>query len=255
MNFLKDSNTPENAPISNSLLYEISIDGNLDHQGIKQLDHVIRIQTDIDNIRKRLVYNHAFAKAVDVEISRFSAELRQVTVPYFKLAKQIKNNLLMEKSLNELSKNLRVLIQSQNNLLKDCIIEETSYFFERLNVEIEFKTFLTDLIKNMKKDIRKNFSAAVTVARLRKQRRNLKAVEGKNSDEEIKEEPQNKKSRKQIKQDKISHAKNMAEEHCKDYKNGLISYGELKSKLEIMQLKGRLNQDYIDNLLEAFKED
>ena len=47
----------------------------------------------------------------------------------------------------------------------------------------------------------------------------------------------------------------MAEEHCKDYKNGLISYGELKSKLEIMQLKGRLNQDYIDNLLEAFKED
>ena len=53
----------------------------------------------------------------------------------------------MEKSLNELSENLRVLIQSQNNLLKDCIIEETSYFFERLNVEIEFKTFLTDLIK------------------------------------------------------------------------------------------------------------
>ena len=255
MNFLKDSNTPENAPISNSLLYEISIDGNLDHQGIKQLDHVIRIQTDIDNIRKDLVYNHAFAKAVDVEISKFSAELSQVTVPYFKLAKQIKNNLLMEKSLNELSENLRVLIQSQNNLLKDCIIEETSYFFERLNVEIEFKTFLTDLIKNMKKDIRKNFSAAVTVARLRKQLRNVKAVEGKNSDEEIKEETQNKKSRKQIKQDKISHAKNMAEEHCKDYKNGLISYGELKSKLEIMQLKGRLNQDYIDNLLEAFKED
>ena len=268
MNFLKDSNTPENAPISNSLLYEISIDGNLDHQGIKQLEHVIRIQTDIDNIRKYLVYNDAFAKAVDVEISRFSAELRQVTVPYFKLAKQIKNNLLMEKSLNELSKNLRVLIQSQNNLLKDCIIEETSYFFERLSVEIEFKTFLTDLIKNMKKDIRenfkdirknkdtrKNFSAAVTVARLRKQLRNVKAVEGKNSDKEIKEEPQNKKSRKQIKQDKISHAKNMAEEHCKDYKNGLISYGELKSKLEIMQLKGRLNQDYIDNLLEAFKED
>ena len=262
MNFLKDSNTPENAPISNSLLYEISIDGNLDHQGIKQLDHVIRIQTDIINIRKRLVYNHAFAKAVDVEISRFSAELNQVTVPYFKLAKQIKNNLLMEKSLNELSENLRVLIQSQNNLLKDCIIEETSYFFERLNVEIEFKTFLTDLIKNMKKDIRenfkdirKNFSAAVTVARLRKQLRNVKAVEGKNSDKEIKEETQNKKSRKQIKQDKISHAKNMADEHCKDYKNGLISYGELKSKLEIMQLKGRLNQDYIDNLLEAFKED
>lgn len=255
MNFLKDSNTPENAPISNSLLYEISIDGNLDHQGIKQLDHVIRIQTDIDNIRKRLVYNHAFAKAVDVEISRFSAELNQVTVPYFKLAKQIKNNLLMEKSLNELSENLRVLIQSQNNLLKNCIIEETSYFFERLNVEIEFKTFLTDLIKNMKKDIRKNFSAAVTVARLRKQLRNVQAAEGKNSDEEIKEETQNKKSRKQIKQDKISHAKNMAEEHCKDYKNGLISYGELKSKLEIMQLKGRLNQDYIDNLLEAFKED
>ena len=255
MNFLKDSNTPENAPISNSLLYEISIDGNLDHQGIKQLDHVIRIQTDIDNIRKRLVYNHAFAKAVDVEISRFSAELNQVTVPYFKLAKQIKNNLLMEKSLNELSENLRVLIQSQNNLLKNCIIEETSYFFERLNVEIEFKTFLTDLIKNMKKDIRKNFSAAVTVARLRKQLRNVKAAEGKNSDEEIKEETQNKKSRKQIKQDKISHAKNMAEEHCKDYKNGLISYEELKIKLEIMQLKGRLNQDYIDNLLEAFKED
>ena len=111
-----------------------------------------------------------------------------------------------------------------------------------------------DIRENFK-DIRKNFSADVTVARLRKQLRNVKAVEGKNSDEEIKEETQNKKSRKQIKQDKISHAKNMAEEHCKDYKNGLISYGELKSKLEIIQLKGRLNQDYIDNLLEAFKED
>lgn len=43
MNFLKDSETPENAPLSNSLLYEISIDGKLDHQGLKQLDHVIRI--------------------------------------------------------------------------------------------------------------------------------------------------------------------------------------------------------------------
>ena len=74
-------------------------------------------------------------------------------------------------------------------------------------------------------------------------------------EEEEKEKLKNKRERKKVKQDKISHAKNMAEEHCKDYKNGLISYGELKSKLEIMQLKGRLNQDYIDNLLEAFKED
>ena len=74
-------------------------------------------------------------------------------------------------------------------------------------------------------------------------------------EEEEREKSKNKRKRKKIKQDKISHAKNMAEEHCKDYKNGLISYGELKSKLEIMQLKGRLNQDYIDNLLEAFNED
>ena len=74
-------------------------------------------------------------------------------------------------------------------------------------------------------------------------------------EEEEREKLKNKRERKKVKQDKISHAKNMAEEHCKDYKNGLISYGELKSKLEIMQLKGRLNQDYIDNLLEAFKED
>ena len=71
-------------------------------------------------------------------------------------------------------------------------------------------------------------------------------------EEEEREKLKNKRKRKKVKQDKISHAKNMAEEHCKDYKNGLISYGELKSKLEIMQLKGRLNQDYIDNLLEAF---
>ena len=71
-------------------------------------------------------------------------------------------------------------------------------------------------------------------------------------EEEEREKLKNKRKRKKVKQDKISHAKNMAKEHCKDYKNGLISYGELKSKLEIMQLKGRLNQDYIDNLLEAF---
>ena len=74
-------------------------------------------------------------------------------------------------------------------------------------------------------------------------------------EEEEREKLKNKRERKKVKQDKISHAKNMAEEHCKDYKNGLISYEELKIKLEIMQLKGRLNQDYIDNLLEAFKED
>ena len=255
MNFLKDSETPENAPLSNSLLYEISIDGKLDHQGLKQLDHVIRIQTNIDNIRKDLDINYAFAKAVDVEISKLSAELSQVTVPYFKLVQQIKNNLLKEESLQELSENLRVFIQSQNSLLKVCIIEETSYFFERLDLEIELKTFLTNLIENMKKDVRKNFSNAVKVAKLHRQVRNLKAVQHKNSDEEIKEETQNKKSRKQIKQDKISHAKNMAENHCEDYKSGLISYEDLKIKLEIMQLKGRINKDYIDNLLEIIKEE
>ena len=74
-------------------------------------------------------------------------------------------------------------------------------------------------------------------------------------EEEEREKLKNKRERKKVKQDKISHAKNMAEEHCKDYKNGLISYEELKIKLEIMQLKGRLNQDYIDNLLGEFKKD
>ena len=74
-------------------------------------------------------------------------------------------------------------------------------------------------------------------------------------EEEETQKLKNKRERKKVKQDKISHAKNMAEEHCKDYKNGLISYEELKIKLEIMQLKGRLNQDYIDNLLGEFKKD
>ena len=147
------------------------------------------------------------------------------------------------------------------NLIEKAPKEKQKDKEERELKNIEFRKNQEDLdnSEKMKNYKETGFKETNRDRKIREEEENFKETGIKETDygrkireEEEREKLKNKRKRKKVKQDKISHAKNMAEEHCKDYKNGLISYGELKSKLEIMQLKGRLNQDYIDNLLEAF---
>tara|TARA_B100001175_G_C19401670_1_gene586578 strand:- start:26 stop:976 length:951 start_codon:yes stop_codon:yes gene_type:complete len=316
MNFLKDSKTPENALLSNSVLNEIMLEKNLKSYSTDLIENpkelfseVLGIQFNIEKIPwdEWVIYERAMQTDVDIDILR--SKLGCIVLPYFLLVEEIKNRneKLAENALSELSNNIIKLLKRESLIFENG----TGYLIERLHLDNAlpssqynarrrtysislFKAFIVNLIEKAPKEkqkdkeemelknieFRKNqedldnsekmknyketgFKETNRDRKIREEKEeNFKETGIKETDydrkireEEEREKLKNKRERKKVKQDKISHAKNMAEEHCKDYKNGVISYEDLKIKLEIMQLKGRLNQDYIDNLLEVSKKD
>ena len=189
MNFLKDSKTPENALLSNSVLNEIMLEKNLKSYSTDLIENpkelfseVLGIQFNIEKIPwdEWVIYERAMQTDVDIDILR--SKLGCIVLPYFLLVEEIKNRneKLAENALSELSNNILKLLKSERSILvngSDYLIERlrledplpssTYYAKERIYIasrskeerhlkDTLFKAFIVNLIETAEKEMKKD---------------------------------------------------------------------------------------------------
>ena len=134
---LKDIPTPENALLSNSVLYEIMLDKELKSYSAdlvekpKNLfDKVLGIQFDTKKNKSYWGITE-YTMQIDVDISSLSTKLEVLILPYFLLVETIENQQLAIKAKQELSDNIIKILKQE----KFIFVSGTDYLIERLRLD------------------------------------------------------------------------------------------------------------------------
>jgi hypothetical protein len=185
---LKDIPTPENALLSNSVLYEIMLEKGLKSYSTDLIekpknlfDKVLGIQFDTKKNNSYWGITE-YTLQIDVDIDSLRKKLDVLILPYFLLVETIENQQLAIKAKQELSDNIIKILKQEKFILKsgaDYLIERlrlNNLKFEdefisgrrnllcelnlskRTNIDHLFKIFIVNLIetaeneKNKEKD-------------------------------------------------------------------------------------------------------
>jgi len=173
---LKDTTTPENALLSNSVLDEIMLDKNLKSYSTDLIENpkglfseVLGIHFNIEKIPEVDVVD-AYARQTDVDIDILRSKLGCIILPHFLLIQGIKsrNAKLAENAISELSNNILKLLKSERFIFENG----SDYLIERLRLENPlpsspynakkriynvslFKAFIVNLIETAENEMKK----------------------------------------------------------------------------------------------------
>ena len=163
MKLLKDIPTPENALLSNSVLYEIMLDKELKSYSTdlvekpKNLfDKVLGIQFDTEKNNSNWGMLE-YAMQIDTDIDSLRKKLSGLILPYFLLVETIENQQLAIKAKQELSENIVKFLKQE----KFIFTGGTDYLIERLHLdnlkfEKRFNSGRRDLLRELKLNKRTN---------------------------------------------------------------------------------------------------
>ena len=145
MKLLKDIPTPENALLSNSVLYEIMLDRKYKSYRTDLIEYpkglwseVLGVQFNFEELESRAQYSdevyggtEAFIEDLDIKI--FRAKLGYIILPYFLLVEQVirRNVKLGENAKSELSNNIINFLKREESIF----ISGTDYLIERLRLD------------------------------------------------------------------------------------------------------------------------
>ena len=142
---LKDIPTPENALLSNSVLYEIMLDRKYKSYRTDLIEYpkglwfeVLGVQFNFEELESSAQYSdevyggyEAFIEDLDIKI--FRAKLGYIILPYFLLVEQVirRNIKLGENAKSELSNNIIKFLKREESIF----ISGTDYLIERLRLD------------------------------------------------------------------------------------------------------------------------
>ena len=270
---LKNIETPKDAPLKHSLLFEVADDLKIrvNRKALEFFGQVYEVQELIYNPNSRH-FQIDFVLENDVIIDQFQSFVLRTLTPYFALVELIQNKELKELCLKDLS-NFFITQVKEGHYLK--ILEDATVRFkpawygpimsddEYNEFEKNYKNFLFNLVNAFKKHEEKRKDRNLEFRKKDEARKNIE------KDKNFKEtgiretdfernlrEDEEKVIKEETEGDElIQQYGYIAESYYEDYKSGLIDIEKLRKQLSEMKKKGMLKQDYIDYLLETIEEE